>query len=126
MDAVDKTTRILFSNSTTVPHVATGIEFGASDGTGSRFTAFANKEVIVAAGAIQVRQIVLRQLKDAQGRLLRRPRCCNCLVLEILPCSANLESIPSLTSKPSDETCKNRCVDRRRRQLIILILLIRR
>lgn len=47
-------TKINFSNSTSVPHVATGIEFGASDGTGGRFVAYARKEVILAAGAIQV------------------------------------------------------------------------
>ncbi|KAH8091359.1 alcohol oxidase [Cristinia sonorae] len=46
-------TKILFSTSATIPRVATGIEFGRSDGTGNRFTAFARKEVILAAGAIQ-------------------------------------------------------------------------
>ncbi|THH30273.1 hypothetical protein EUX98_g3938 [Antrodiella citrinella] len=44
-------TKILFDNSTSIPHVATGIEFG--DASGGRFIAFASKEVIVAAGAIQ-------------------------------------------------------------------------
>jgi len=46
-------TKIIFANSTTIPHTATGVQFGASDGTGSLFTSFARKEVILGAGAIQ-------------------------------------------------------------------------
>ncbi|KAM5530720.1 hypothetical protein V8D89_015613 [Ganoderma adspersum] len=45
-------TKILFQNGTSVPHVATGVEFGKADGSGSRQVAYARKEVIVAAGAI--------------------------------------------------------------------------
>ncbi|EJF58504.1 alcohol oxidase [Dichomitus squalens LYAD-421 SS1] len=45
-------TKILFQNSTSAPHVATGVEFGKADGTGSRQVAHARKEVILAAGAI--------------------------------------------------------------------------
>lgn len=45
--------KILLSG-THVPHVATGVEFGQSDGTGPRFVAYARKEVVLAAGAIQV------------------------------------------------------------------------
>ena len=43
-------TRVLFGNSSSVPHVATGVEFGSADGTGNRMTAFARKEVILSAG----------------------------------------------------------------------------
>ncbi|OSD05574.1 GMC oxidoreductase [Trametes coccinea BRFM310] len=45
-------TKILFDG-TSAPLTAVGVEFGASDGTGSRYKAFARKEVILAAGAIQ-------------------------------------------------------------------------
>lgn len=50
-------TKILFSafKSQDGSLLATGIEFGAADGTGRRFIVGANKEVILAAGAIQVR-----------------------------------------------------------------------
>lgn len=46
---------MLFQDNSSVPHVATGVEFAQSDGTGSRMTAFARKEVILSAGTIQVR-----------------------------------------------------------------------
>lgn len=45
-------TKILFSSSTAIPRVATGVQFGTS--SGSRWTAYADREVIVAAGAIGV------------------------------------------------------------------------
>ena len=48
---------MLFQNGSSLPLVATGVEFGKSDGSGSRMTAFARKEVIIAAGAIQVRPL---------------------------------------------------------------------
>ena len=48
--------KILFDGAH-VPHVATGVEFGQTDGTGSRFVAYARKEVIIAAGAIQVSEL---------------------------------------------------------------------
>lgn len=47
-------TKILFQNGTSVPHVATGVEFGKADSSGSRQVAYARKEVIVAGGAINV------------------------------------------------------------------------
>ncbi|OBZ79543.1 Glucose oxidase [Grifola frondosa] len=46
-------TRVLFASENGVLHTATGVKFGNSNGTGSLFTAFARKEVILAAGAIQ-------------------------------------------------------------------------
>ncbi|KAH9855720.1 alcohol oxidase [Lenzites betulinus] len=45
-------TKVLFSG-TSAPFTATGVEFAAADGSGSLFTAFARREVIIAAGAIQ-------------------------------------------------------------------------
>ncbi|TFL03641.1 hypothetical protein BDV98DRAFT_603041 [Pterulicium gracile] len=45
-------TKINFSGSQ-IPLVATGVEFGASSKTGPRYRAYARKEVILAAGAIQ-------------------------------------------------------------------------
>ncbi|EIW65340.1 alcohol oxidase [Trametes versicolor FP-101664 SS1] len=45
-------TKVLFSGDS-APFTATGVEFAAADGSGSRFQAFARKEVILAAGAIQ-------------------------------------------------------------------------
>nr|6XUT_A Chain A, Oligosaccharide dehydrogenase [Trametes cinnabarina]6XUU_A Chain A, Oligosaccharide dehydrogenase [Trametes cinnabarina]6XUV_A Chain A, Oligosaccharide dehydrogenase [Trametes cinnabarina] len=45
-------TKVLFDG-TNAPLTAVGIEFGASDATGNRYKAFARKEVILAAGAIQ-------------------------------------------------------------------------
>ncbi|KAI0638751.1 alcohol oxidase [Trametes polyzona] len=45
-------TKILF-NGNSAPFTASGVEFAAADGSGSRFKAFARKEVILAAGAIQ-------------------------------------------------------------------------
>ncbi|EJD48758.1 glucose oxidase [Auricularia subglabra TFB-10046 SS5] len=45
-------TKILFSG-TKAPVTATGVQFKKSDNTGSTFTAFARKEVIISAGAIQ-------------------------------------------------------------------------
>ena len=50
-------TKVLFKNGSTVPHVATGVEFGTSDGSGERMTAFARKEVILAAGSIHVSNV---------------------------------------------------------------------
>ncbi|KAI0757742.1 alcohol oxidase [Daedaleopsis nitida] len=46
-------TKLLFKSGSTVPHVATGVEFAKADGSGARMQAFARKEVILAAGAIQ-------------------------------------------------------------------------
>ena len=40
-------------NSTNVPLVASGVQFGPSSGASARYTANARREVIVAAGAIQ-------------------------------------------------------------------------
>ena len=40
-------------NSTNVPLVASGVQFGPSSGASTRYTANARREVIVAAGAIQ-------------------------------------------------------------------------
>lgn len=40
-------------NSTNVPLVASGVQFGPSSGGSTRYTAKARREVIVAAGAIQ-------------------------------------------------------------------------
>lgn len=48
---------MLFEDSSSVPHVATGIEFAKADGSGSRMKAYARKEVILAAGAIHVRAL---------------------------------------------------------------------
>ncbi|KAI0820577.1 alcohol oxidase [Trametes gibbosa] len=45
-------TKVLFSGSS-APFTATGVEFGAADGSGSLFQAFARREVVIAAGAIQ-------------------------------------------------------------------------
>ncbi|EIW59941.1 alcohol oxidase [Trametes versicolor FP-101664 SS1] len=45
-------TKIVFSG-TSAPYTATGVEFAASDGSGIRYKAFARREVIVSAGAIQ-------------------------------------------------------------------------
>ncbi|KAI0364915.1 alcohol oxidase [Pilatotrama ljubarskyi] len=45
-------TKVLF-NGSSAPFTATGAEFAASDGSGSRYRAFARREVILAAGAIQ-------------------------------------------------------------------------
>ncbi|KAI0310912.1 alcohol oxidase [Amylostereum chailletii] len=42
-------TKVLFEDGSTVPHVATGVEFGTEDG--ARFTAYARRQVILAAGA---------------------------------------------------------------------------
>lgn len=53
--SLPQATKILFQNGSSVPHVATGVEFGKADGSGSRQVAYARKEVIVAAGAINVR-----------------------------------------------------------------------
>ncbi|KAI0353229.1 alcohol oxidase [Trametes cingulata] len=47
-------TRVLFNNgSSAPPYTASGVEFAASDGSGARYQAFARREVILAAGAIQ-------------------------------------------------------------------------
>ncbi|KAH8077891.1 alcohol oxidase [Cristinia sonorae] len=46
-------TKIVFSNKSTTQHTATGVRFGRTDRTGKELFAFARKEVIVAAGAIQ-------------------------------------------------------------------------
>lgn len=45
-------TKILFSTTTTLPRVATGVQFGTK--SGASYTAYAKHEVIVAAGAIGV------------------------------------------------------------------------
>jgi hypothetical protein len=47
-------TKIIFNPSTVHPRVATGVQFGTPSGT--RYTAFARREVIVAAGSIGVRE----------------------------------------------------------------------
>ncbi|THH14086.1 hypothetical protein EW146_g6213 [Bondarzewia mesenterica] len=47
----NQVTRILFADGSEAPHTATGVEFGTSNGT--RYTANARREVILAAGAIQ-------------------------------------------------------------------------
>ncbi|KAI0757740.1 alcohol oxidase [Daedaleopsis nitida] len=46
-------TKVLFQSGSAAPHVATGVEFGKADGSGARMQAYARKEVILAAGAIQ-------------------------------------------------------------------------
>ncbi|RDX45063.1 alcohol oxidase [Lentinus brumalis] len=46
-------TKVLFQSGSSAPHVATGVEFANADGSGARMQAFARKEVILAAGAIQ-------------------------------------------------------------------------
>ncbi|KAI0716163.1 alcohol oxidase [Cerioporus squamosus] len=46
-------TKVLFPSDSSAPHVATGVEFAKADGSGARMQAFARKEVILAAGAIQ-------------------------------------------------------------------------
>ena len=45
-------TKILFSPSTALPRVATGVQFGTA--SGQRYAAYARKEVILAAGSIGV------------------------------------------------------------------------
>ncbi|KAI0640680.1 hypothetical protein C8Q79DRAFT_434459 [Trametes meyenii] len=45
-------TKILF-NESEAPYTAVGVEFAATNGSGLRYTAFARKEVVLAAGAIQ-------------------------------------------------------------------------
>ncbi|ETW78473.1 GMC oxidoreductase 8 [Heterobasidion irregulare TC 32-1] len=47
----NQVTKILFADGSTAPHRATGVEYGSSDG--ARYTAYARREVIIAAGAIQ-------------------------------------------------------------------------
>ncbi|TCD69119.1 hypothetical protein EIP91_008595 [Steccherinum ochraceum] len=46
-------TQIMFSNQVSSLHTAIGVEFGAADGSGPRFTVNVRKEIILAAGAIQ-------------------------------------------------------------------------
>ncbi|KAI0668760.1 alcohol oxidase [Trametes maxima] len=45
-------TKVLFTGNS-APYTAKGVEFAAASGSGSRFQAFARREVILAAGAIQ-------------------------------------------------------------------------
>ncbi|KAH9920535.1 alcohol oxidase [Epithele typhae] len=47
-----RVTRILFDRNKSAPVVASGVEFASADGSGSRLSVFARKEVILSAGAI--------------------------------------------------------------------------
>jgi len=46
-------TKITFSNPGSIPLVASGVQFGPTNGGSARYTALARREVIVAAGSIQ-------------------------------------------------------------------------
>ena len=50
--AIIQVTKLTWVDSTKIPLVASGIEF--ADASGTRYTAMASKEVILAAGAIMV------------------------------------------------------------------------
>ena len=90
-------TKVLFNfkNSSTVPHVATGVEFGTSDRTGERMTAFARKEVILAAGSIHVSDEFRSSRPISHfDVLVRLPHFFSSLVLAIPTSSGLLESLP--------------------------------
>jgi len=48
-------TKITWANEGSIPLTASGVEFAPADGGSNRFTATAKREVIVSAGAVQVR-----------------------------------------------------------------------
>lgn len=103
-------TKVLFQSGSSAPHVATGVEFAKADGSGARMKAFARKEVILAAGAIQVRSrlpsnllaydpsvTAVIQALMANEHVYRHLRYCNCPVSATLLCSGRSVFLRSST-----------------------------